>query len=333
MNYTVLNTIQGDATYDISQMVVSIKWGGDIRQAARKLDISMAFGRDYYLQLKKYSVPLGSLLTLKGDAGEIIRAVVFDSQKDTGGGYSITSHDHLIYLLKSTGTYIFRKTTPEAIAGKLCSDFKIPVGSLASTGITLDKLILRDMSIFDMALVAYTEAMKRNGKKYYFRMREGKLHVIEKAQQTVRWLITEGANLSAASYSENINDMRNRVLIVGDNDKVLAQVEDAELIRLYGLLQELQQEDNIKSGEAMTMAKNLLKDLGRVSREASITCLGLDDVEAGTAIEVKESITGLTGTYYVDTDEHTVTNGQHLMTLKLNWTDEVATKDAPEVQK
>lgn len=327
MSYKLENVLNDGQRLDITQLVSRIRWGGDIRQAARKLEVNFAFGRDYYLP--KYDIPLGTMLILKSDTGEILRGVVFDRRKNTDGSYTAISYDHMIYLLKSKGTYIFRKMTADAIIKKLCADFSIPVGNIPSTGIVLSKLILRDMPIYDMCLVALTETMKRNGKKYVLRMREGKLHVIEKAKQTVRWMITEGSNLIQASYSENINDMKNRILIVGDKDQVLARVEDANLIKQYGVLQELKREDNIKTGEAMTMAKNMLKELGRVSREASITCLGLDDVEAGTVIEVKETLTGLVGTFYVDTDDHTVENGQHTMSLKLNWTDEVATKEVP----
>lgn len=326
MSYTVENITQS-GTFDITQLVSSIKWSGDIRQASKKLEVNLAFGRDTYLP--KYEVLPGTILILKNDGTEIMRGVVFERQKTTQGNYLVICYDHLIYLLKSKGTHIFRNMAPEDIIKKLCSDFSIPVGDIATTGITLSKLILRDKTIYDMCLTALTEAMKRNGKKYVMRMSEGKLNVVEKAKQTVRWLIAEGNNLIDASYSENINDMKNRIVIVGDKDQVLAKVEDANLIKQYGVLQELKKEDNIKSGEAQTLAKNLLKQLGQVSQEASIDCLGIDDVESGTAIEVQESLTGLTGTFYVDTDNHTVQNGQHTMSLKLNWTDEVATKEAP----
>lgn len=328
MSYTITNVLAGGSAYDITQLVRSMKWGGDIRQTARKIEIPLVYGRDYYLP--KYEAPMGSLLVLRNDTSEILRGVIFDRKKDTDGGYSLVAYDHLIYFLKNKATYIFRGMTADAIINKLCKDFGVPVGDIASTGVALDKLILREKTIYDMAVIALTETTKRNGKKYMIRMKEGKLCVIEKSQQPLRWLITEGQNLISASYSESINEMKNRILIVGDKDQVLAQIEDADLIKQYGILQELKREGNIKTGEAQTMAANMLKDLGKVSKEASINCLGLDDVEAGTAIEVKESLTGLTGTFYVDTDDHTVENGQHTMALKLNWTDEVATSEAPE---
>jgi hypothetical protein len=329
VSYQLLNILKDGSGYDITPLAGSIKWSGDIRQAARKLEVSRAFGKDFYLP--KYDVPLGSILILNGAAGEIIRAVAFSVEKDTDGGYQVAGYDHLVFMVKSTGTYKFKGIPADDIIRKLCGDFNITVGDIPSTGIPIS-VIMREQTIYDMCLIALTETSKRNGKKYQLRMRAGRLQVVEKGQQTVRWLITEGQNLSRVSYSESIEDMKNRIVITGDNDQVLATVDDTALISQYGLLQEMKKENKISTGEAQQMASNLLKDLGKVMRESTITCLGLDDVEAGVAAEVKESLTGLTGIYYVENDSHTVENGQHTMTLKLAWTDEVATKEASDEQ-
>lgn len=330
MSYTVTNVTK-NGSFDISQVVQSIAWGGDIRQAARKLEPDIVYSKDSYNP--KYAPPLGSIIMLHDYGIELFRGVVFDVTKSTGGTLKVVAYDHLIYLLNSKGTYIFRGMTADAIISKLCGDFGVPVGSVPATGIVLDKLILRDMSIYDMCLVALTETTKRNSKKYQLKMKNGALHVIEKGQQVLKWLITEGQNLISAEYSESINEMKNRIVIVGDKDQVLAEVKDDALIQQYGMLQELKNEGNITTGEAQTIASNMLKDLGKVTQEASVECLGLDEVEAGAALEVKETLTGLVGTYYVETDDHTVKNNLHTMNLKLAWTDEVATKDAPEVKE
>jgi hypothetical protein len=327
MNYKLINQ-QPAGIFDITPLVESISWGGDIRQAARKMDISLIHSRDD--NQPKYIPPLATWLMLKNDEREILRTVPFSTAVDTSGTLKVTSYTHAIYMLKSRHTAKFKSMTADAIIRQLCKAFGINVGTIPSTGVTLDKLILRNQTIWDMCVIALTETTERNGKKYQIRFDQGKLNVIEKAQQTVRWLITQGSNLMNASYSESIEDMRNRIVVVGDKDKVLARVEDVDLIRQYGLLQELKQQNDIKSGEARNIAKNVLKELGRVFREANIECLGLDDVEAGTAVEVEEKLTGLTGTFYVDTDEHVWQNGHHTMRLKLNWTDEVATKEAPQ---
>jgi len=331
MSYKIYNYTQDGRSYDIMQLVTSIKWGGDIKQAARHLEINLAFGPDQ--SLPQYSVPIGSLLILYNDAKEIIRGVVFEAQKNTSGYYSVQTYDHLNYLLKSQGTYIFRSMTATAIIAKLCGDFGIPIGSIPDTGVALNKLILRDMAIYDMCIIALTETTKRNGKKYMLRMIEGKLNAIERGQEVARWVISEGVNLTSATLNVNINEMKNKIIVLGDKDQIIATVSDSTLIGQFGILQEIKRESDIKIGDAQTIATNALKDLAKVSQESTIECLGNDDVTAGTAITVTESLTGLSGTYYVGTDEHTLENFQHTMRLKLNWTDEVDTKDAPEVDE
>lgn len=327
MTYKLINQ-QPAGTIDITPLVKSIRWGGDIRQAARKMEIDMVYSRDE--NQPKYIPPLASWLILNNNDTEIIRTVPFENSRDSSGNLKITSYTHAIYMLKSKHTAIYRNMTADAIVRQLCGAFGINIGEIPATGVTLSKLILRNKNIWDMCITALTETSKRNGKKYQIRFKEGKLNVIEKGKQTVRWVIKQGSNLISANYSESIEDMRNRIVIVGDNDKIIADVKNEDLIRRYGLLQELKQESNISKGEAQTIAANMLKELGKVFQEASVECIGIDDVEAGDAIEIREGLTGLTGTFYVDTDEHTLTNGIHTMRLKLNWTDEVAMKEAGE---
>lgn len=330
MSYAVINAGQDGKAEDISSLVNSIRWGGDMQGAARHLEVDLVYGTVFIpKRMINLVVPLGSQLTLLGDKGEIIRATAFTAGKSTAGAYSLTAYDRMVYLLKSTATYIFRGMTADAIARKICADYSMPYGDLCAPGVVLPKLILRDMTLYDMLIIAYTESMKRNGQKYHLRMIEGKLNVIARSKQKVRWVISADTDLSEAQVTESIEEMRNRIVIRNDADAVVAKVEDIELIKLYGLLQHQQTEGDATSGEARTIAQTLFKQMAQVSREASLSCLGIDKLQAGDAIEVYEPITGLSGTYYVDSDEHAIEDGQHTMDLTLSWTDDVLQKDAP----
>ncbi len=325
MSYTITNFTRDGAQYDISQVVSTITWGGDVREAARKLELEIAYSRDYYAP--KYIPPLGSVIILKNDT-ELFRGVVWDVNKSTQGSALITCFDHAIYLTNNVSTYKFVNMTPEAIITKICNDFGINIGSLASTGVNLAKLILRDHTLYDMAVVVLTEATKRNGKKYHLIMRQGKLNTEEKGKQVLKWIITEGQNLMEASKSESLSDMRNQVVIVGDKDQILADLKNDSLIQQYGMLQEYKRESNIKTGEAQVIAQNLLKELAKVSENLEVTAVGIDDVEAGKNVEIKETLTGITGQYYVLQDQHELKNGNHTMRLVLSLETIVATKEA-----
>lgn len=328
MSYTVLNITRDGKHYDITQLVSSLSWGGDVREAARRLELSFIYGGDYYIP--KYKPPIGSLVVLTNDQGaELFRGVVWEPEITAGEG-RVTCFDHAIYLTHNKATYKFVNMAPEVMIQKICADFGIQVGNIATTGITLPKLILREEILWDMIVIALTEAGKRTGKKYRAVMKQGKLNVEEVGKQTQRWVIAEGQNLISASYRESLENMRNRVVIVGDQDQVLADLKNDTLIQQYGMLQEYRRESNIKTAEAQVIATNLLAELGRLSQEWEIEALGIDDVEAGQMIEVLEPTTGIVGQYYVLTDEHQVNNGVHTMRLALDLRAVVATKEASD---
>lgn len=327
MSYAVLNIVQG-ATKDITQIVTGLSWGGDVREAARKLSLSFVYGGDDYTS--KYKPPAGSLMVLLNDQGaELFRGVVWEPEITRGEG-NITCFDHAIYLTHNKSTYKFVNMTPEAMIKKICGDFGIQTGSITAMGITLSKLILREQLLWDMIVAILTETGKRTGKKYRAVMKQGKLNVEEVGKQKQRWVIAEGSNLINATYRESLEDMRNRVVIVGDKDQVLADVKNDSLIKQYGMLQEYRRESNIKPAEAQVIAKNLLAELGKLSQEWEIEALGIDNVEAGQMIEVLEPVTGIVGRYYVLSDDHRVSNGVHTMHLALDLQAVVATKEASE---
>ncbi|HEX3030376.1 MAG TPA: hypothetical protein VHT34_14015, partial [Clostridia bacterium] len=100
----------------ITQFVTSIAWSGDYQQAARKLELSIAVS---YLDINHpvISISLGDMVKMFDDDGsELFRGYVFSKEKsNTSNEMSFTVYDGLIYLLKSKGTYNFKKLTPEQI--------------------------------------------------------------------------------------------------------------------------------------------------------------------------------------------------------------------------
>lgn len=326
--YTVIHVPRVGAAMDISQLVSSIAWGGSIMEAARKLEIELVYGEATYIP--RYTIQPGGVLLLRNREREIVRGVVVSTERGLAGTMTVTAYEHSWYLLRSTATYRFSGMGADAITRQVCSDAGVPVGSLAAPGVTLPKLILRDTTLFDCIIIAYTEASKRTGKRYQVRMSEGKLNVVSKGAQKWRWVLSADTNISDVQFTESIEEMFNRIVITNDADDVIAKVEDSGLIAQYGLLQHSQQEGDVTAGEARTIAQTLLKELGKLSQTSQLEVIGIDDVQAGDAVDVKEPITGLAGTYYVESDEHWVNDGHHMMSVSLAWTDEVLSKDAPE---
>lgn len=322
-NYEV-SVIKGNKEYFITEIVKSIKWGGDIRQAARKVDLEYVYNQDV-------SISNGDMLMLRNGSDELIRAIIFTMGKKPDKNFTVSAYDHMIYLVKNKHEYIFRDVTASEIIKTICTDFSIPMGTIADTYTKIPKLILRDKSLYDMMLIAITETKKLNGKKFILKMKEGKLNLIEKVPKAKIWVLEEGVNLLDASYEESIEDTRTQVRVVGktkDKTPLVAVVKNDELKRLYGTMQEFKEHSEESTQEQINqIANQMLKELAKVSKTASVEAFGIDDVEAGDAVYIIEKTTGLVGTYYVESDEHTLSDGVHKMNLKLMWTDDIPTLD------
>lgn len=96
----------------------------------------------------------------------------------------VTCYDPLIYLQKSNVCYNFREMTAEGIASQVASDLGVSIGSLASTGVTMN-LVAIDKTAYDTIMTAYTKASKSTGVKYLPRYEDNTLHIIEKGKTKV----------------------------------------------------------------------------------------------------------------------------------------------------
>lgn len=110
--------------------------------------------------------------------------------------------------------------------------------------------------------------------------------------------------------------MRNSIKVISNN-KIVAEIKNDELIKQYGLLQEVTSVEDKDIAQANNIANNLLNDLGKVFEESSFECPGDYRVRAGRLIEVNEPVTGINGKYLIKSCKHTLKNGIHTMSLNL----------------
>lgn len=307
--------INSNGVSDISQLVKSKVWSGDYQQAARKLEINIIkSSTDKNIPVVNIN-PGNMIRFLDDNRNELFQGYVFDRDKTKSSKeIKYTIYDGLYYLVKDKGTYNFKKMTAEGITKKVASDFNIPIGNLASTGI-VQSIIVQGETIYDIIMKVYTTASKHTGKKYIPIMQNGKLNVIEKGKIVANYILSEDTNIIDATYSDNIENMVNRVKIYDDKNNYIGKVENSDWIKLYGIFQDVYTKE--KGKNANTEAKAMLKD---IERTASINVdMGDNTCITGNAVKVKETFTGLVGLFYIDSDTHTFENGHHKMELGLSF--------------
>ncbi len=300
-------------TCDITEFVSMTTWSGSVSQAARSLEIAVLYS-PLDRNIQEINIALGDRLKLYSDDNDLlIDAMVYNRERiSEQGTITYSGYDELNRLLKSDGTYNFKNTTPEKITKKVCNDLKVDTGNIASTNVNIKSLLADSMNYYDIIMTAYTKAHKMNGKKYMPFASGKKVSVIEKGTIVKNFSLNDKINITGSSYSESLDSMINKVKIYDDKGKQIGEVKNDGWINAYGIFQSsYTKEEDVIASKA---AKNMLTG---IDKTASVDALGNIYCISGFGVKLKDSLTGLTGVFWIDSDSHTWENGNHTMSLEL----------------
>ena len=117
------------------------------------------------------------------------------------------------------------------------------------------------------------------------------------------------------SHSFSIEDMKNSVKIITENDKVYtvkALAKDADSIHKYGVLQDVFKIDE-KDGDANTYAKNKLSELNKIKESFLIEII--EAVNSYTRAGMLITVDNIN--YLIESADHSIKNGVHYVQLGL----------------
>jgi cell wall-associated NlpC family hydrolase len=318
----------GNDTIYLDDFIKSVVWTGDISWVSRRIDVDL----NAIINGDKpaFTIENGKEIRFYNNGVELFRGVVFSSEMNSDGQMRIYAFDEAIYLNKNTDTRIFRKMTASQILKKICAEYGIAAGTIVDTGYVIPKLIFREKTLYQMIVIALTETRKQTGMRFFLYSEQGKLHLVERKDQVVRWVIERGVNMTNATRVLSIEELRNNVTVSGGNsdNPTSSNVRDSDSIKRYGMMKHVEEMpgDATKS-QIDQRAKQLLKDLNKQEETCTVEALGIDDVFAGRAVYVAEPMTGMAGGFYVSSDTHRFENGTHTMRLNLSRAD-----DLPELE-
>ncbi len=301
----------GTACKDITQLVQSIAWCGDVGQAARSLDVALAVPRDGSIERPNLDEGCALQFAVDGEpqfTGQVVSAttstqtVVVDLSALDGGRF----------LVGNQGWYSFSNTPPERAARQICADFGIPAGAIAAAGVAVSRKF-PGVALDDILLTLYTLAGETSGKRYFLRFNgEGALEVREKAAAPC----LELTSTMGVTNTWDIQTLCNRVEIRTDSGRLVRVVEDRASQTRNGTLQQMvTQRDGEDSG---AKARALLEDH---ALQQSLTVELLDPpltLKAGEAVTLRDTGSGVSGLFWIDADTHTWKNGNHYGKFKLN---------------
>ncbi|MBQ7705891.1 MAG: hypothetical protein IJT73_10805, partial [Selenomonadaceae bacterium] len=170
--------LAGSAT-EITNLLTSCTWSGDIKQAARKLEFKFVQD-DRDPNIPVIDVDCGYTILGADDNGEIVfRGNVYNRKIDRkNSSVHIVAYDNLFVLNKSKTTKKYSNAYPEDIAHGVCSLMGVKTGNIATTN-CLVSFIANNKTGYQIIQGAYYEAHKQNDKLYQQIMRGDELDVIE----------------------------------------------------------------------------------------------------------------------------------------------------------
>lgn len=295
---------------DITQIITSLTISGEYRSCCRNLDFGIIKNQTD-LNTHIVSINLGDNIQVMDNGKTLFHGIVWSRDKISDGNeINISCRDFGIYLIKNVASYKFTNMTPEAIANKLCKDFKLNIGDIAPTYIPISRNYL-GYTLYDIIMSSYTLA---NDKKYMCIFKGDKFNIVEKGLIKGTPL-KSGMNLLTSSVSETLNDMVNRVNIYNEDDVLIKPVENSSNISLYGLMTEYIKVYDDKENYNLKAQKML----NGITQKISVTNFGDTSYITGNAVVVTEPYQGLKGLFFIDSDNHNWKNGIYTNKLTLNF--------------
>ncbi|MCC2259675.1 hypothetical protein AAAT94_00690, partial [Intestinimonas aquisgranensis] len=120
MAYTLLLTAPGGgSTRDITQLVQSVTWQGDIRQTARELSAALVVPRDG--SVEPPALEEGAWLTLQTEGKSLFFGALLQCTTSSQSAVvDVSALDRGRFLAGNRGWYKFTDATPEAAAALIC---------------------------------------------------------------------------------------------------------------------------------------------------------------------------------------------------------------------
>lgn len=307
---------------DITYFVKSATYSGDSQTFACTLSLSLnatKFGRE-----RSFTIEEGDSIKCTFDDKYTFYGVVFAVEITSDGAYSLTCYDSNVYLNKSNDMRIFTNKKASDIIRILATDFGIPIGSIADTGYVIPFLRLSNISIYEMILKALTITRNQTGKRFFVKNIDGKLMLIS-GLSSKQYMFSDSENLISAKYSRSIEDTKTQVKVSGGEKgkEIVVVAKDDAKRKKYGVLQAVEiLDEKATASQIKQHAETLLKEQSQVSEQLSIEVLGIPEVTTGTAVYVRNQMTGTNGAYYVTSFTHNYSD-THTMALELSRTYEL----------
>lgn len=315
---------------DLTNHIVSFTWSGDNQEAARKLEFTIAFNNvTKDSNFVNPNIEVGSKVLVKYIEEEsnleskevtLFKGRIWVHNRNTQGfDKTFTAYDDLIYLAKSKLNKKFKDTTVLDDLKQVANEWGYKI--VLDKGVTLDAkgdFIADNMTATEIFKKALELQSAKDNKKYSVMAIDENNNIIignNGTNHIANFSLTDKTNIMSSTHGESIENLVSLVYIADNNgdtspDRV---VKGDWAYQKFGKII-----DTYKPDEKVDTKTAATKLLHSVDIDASLDAIGNIYCVAGKSIAIQEE--NLKGKFFIKSDSHTFSNGQHKMTLTLDFT-------------
>ena len=319
MEHARLLAVKDGVTYDMSNLVSTIRWHGRRGAPARDLQVEFIDDDGYKHERTGIDITKGHQCVFYWKEEELFRGMFMKQTQSNKKTITIKAYDNGIYLSNNSDTFNYSNKTASQIFSDVCSRFEIPTGAVADSVYRIPELPKPNTTAWDVIADAMSLTVDATGVRYYVISRGGELCFIERRQNILQWVIETGVNIEEYTQQKSIERIKTRIKLLSREGAVLAEASDFDLEGMLGIFQDvITLDDDMNSGQLSDIVKTTLAENNSAVEALSLSASGLPDVIAGVGVFIIIKPLNISRTYYVEEDTHTFDGNYHSMRLQLS---------------
>ncbi len=311
--------IKGTQGYDISDLVIQLKWSGRKGSSSRTLEATLLDDDGHDNARAGVNVEEGHQCIFSYDGAELFRGIIMKQGQTQKKQLTFKAYDNGIYLANNKDTFVYTNKTATDIFKDICTRFGLPYSEAAQTTYKIPELAKPKTTAFDAIADALSQEYKATGIRHYIDSQKGSLRLLTRRENVMQWVLEVGQNIVSYSSDISIEKVKTRIKLLSDEGTVLAEKKDTALEKKIGVMQDIDEPDEtLNTAQLEELATSMLKENSTPDRNLKLTTLGLPEVISGLGVFVVIPALNINKTYYVDQDTHTFKDNYHSMSLVLN---------------
>lgn len=316
--------VKGGIGYDAKNLVSKVNWSGRKGTAARTLAVNFMDDGGYQHDRTGIDPEEGHQCGFYWKGKELFRGIILKSG-NTFKKMSCTAYDVGISLSNNKDSFSYTNMTATQIFLDLCARIGIQPGNVADTKHIIPELPKPKTTYLDVLLDALSQTYKATGQRFFPVAQEGKLHLIERKQEVLHWVLEIGGNIQDFNYSKSLENTKTRLRLLSENGTVIAEHTNAALEQKIGIFQDVEvQKDTLNQAQLQELLNTMVQEKGAANQSLSITAVGIPDVYAGKCVYISIPEINISRVFYVEADTHTFVGEKHTMQVTLNFAADIA---------